>query len=136
MSWCGVWVESHTVSRPSSPNSAIVARGSTGQAASRWLSVEPGDDHVAAFEQLRVGILRRDVDAGVGADVLEQQHLVAHRLAQVGHDRQRLVIDHHQLGGVVRALARLAEHDGDDVADEPHLLRREEGPEHLAAGPG
>ena len=93
--------------------------------------VRARDDHIAAVEQLRVGILRRNVDAGVGTDVLEQQHLVAQRLAQVGHDRQRLVLDHHQLGGVVGALAGLAQHDGDDVADEPHLLRREERPEDL-----
>ena len=37
---CGVWLDSHTVSRPSS-HTAVVARGSSGATARRWLTSVP-----------------------------------------------------------------------------------------------
>ncbi len=40
-SWCGVCVESQIVSRPSSPGWASDERGSSGLAASRWLTSVP-----------------------------------------------------------------------------------------------
>ena len=40
-SWCGVWVESQAVSRPSGPSSAADERGSSGHGAMRWLSTVP-----------------------------------------------------------------------------------------------
>ena len=40
-SWWGVWVDSHTVSRPCSSTIAAVDRGSTGHTARRWLTLWP-----------------------------------------------------------------------------------------------
>ena len=54
------------------------------------------------------------------------EHLVARRLADIGHHGQRVVFDGDELGGVVRPFAGLADHDGDDVPDEADLLRRDE----------
>ena len=48
----------------------------------------------------------------------------------VGHDRQRVVVDEHQLGGVDRGRLCLGD-DGDDrLADEPHTIGGEERPGH------
>ena len=41
MSWWGVWVDSHTVMRPSLSAMAALARGSSGHAASRGLITLP-----------------------------------------------------------------------------------------------
>ncbi len=89
------------------------------------------DDHFAAVEQLRVRLGGWDVDTSVGPQPLEQHHLVADGLAGVGDGRQRVIFDRHELGGVGRAVAGLADHDGDDVADEADLLRGDERTEHL-----
>ena len=86
----------------------------------------PGGDHLAAVEQLLVGRRRLALDAHVRADVLEQQHLVLQRLERIGHDRQRLVVDLDQLGGVDASLLARSQHRGDDLAREPDLVGRQE----------
>ena len=53
------------------------------------------------------------------------------RRIEVGDDGQRVVFDLDQLGGVDARGARLAQHDGDDVADEAHLFGSQERPRGL-----
>ena len=84
--------------------------------------------HLAAAEQVLVGGRGRPLEAHVRAGVLEQHDLVFERLARVGDDRQRLVVDLDQLGRVDAAPAARSEDDGDDLAGPAHLLAGEERP--------
>ncbi len=94
------------------------------------------DDHLAAVEQLAgsgaSGGCRRQTLLPIR---FEQQDLVAQRALDVRHHRQRLVLDVDELGRVRRAGPRRCEHDGDDVAGEPHLLGGEERTEHPLVDP-
>jgi hypothetical protein len=75
------------------------------------------------------------VHAGVRAGVGEQQHLIASSFGDGGDDRQGLVVDLHQLGGVDRARAAFAQYHRDDVAHEPHRVRGQKRPEHPLVDP-
>ena len=77
LSVCGVCVEIQIVRRPSSPNCASVERGSTGHAASRWLTIVPSSRLLAVVEQLRIAAPPGMRETDVRADLLEQQYLVA-----------------------------------------------------------
>ena len=88
------------------------------------------DDDVAAVEE-RLVVLRAAARRGdVRADVREEQHLVLRRLVRVDDGRQRVVVDHHELGGVGARRAVLADDDRDDVADEANDVLRDERAAH------
>jgi hypothetical protein len=90
-----------------------------------------GDHDLAAVEEVRVEVLLVvEPVGGVGAGVLEHQHLVGEGVAQVDHRRQRVVIDLHQLGGVLALVRVLGEHGGHRLPDEPHLAGRQPRPGH------
>ena len=131
LSWWGVCELIHSVSRPSSPHCAALERGSIGHAASRWLIDLALDDDLGGVEQVRVGALRRNVDAHVRPDAGVDHDLVAHRLLGVGHRLELLVVDVDELGGVDARLTAVGEHDRDDVANEPDRVGAQQRPEHL-----
>ncbi len=85
-----------------------------------------GDD-VGPFE--RVGVVafgERGAEAHVRAVLGEEERCVARHRIGSGQDRcQRVVVDDHLLGRVARLGSSLGDDRGHDVADEPHLLRRE-----------
>ena len=68
--------------------------------------------------------------ADVRAHVREEEHLVCERSDGVDDHRERVVVDHDELGRVDAVGSILGEDDGDDVTDEAHDLAREEGPHH------
>ena len=67
------------------------------------------------------------MQAHVGADVLVEQDLIAHRFGDVGDRRQRLVVHEHQLSGIDSLGPGLAQDHGHDVADEPDLAEATSG---------
>ena len=124
----GVWVDSHTVSRPSVDRRAAVERGSIGHAASRWL-IDGAARRRRRSESNRfvVGARAGWCEADVGADVLDTAATSSPTASVMSVTAgQRLVVDQHELGGVDSPRARLGQHDGDDVADEPDLVARPE----------
>jgi hypothetical protein len=62
---------------------------------------------------------------GVGAEGLVDHDPVAHRVLQVDHRRQRVVVDHHGLEGVGHRSAALAHHHRHDVAGVAGLVERD-----------
>ena len=93
-----------------------------------------GDDHVAAIEQIRVergGVAERggDVRAGIG-----EQHgrvAVGGGLVQPDHRRQRVVVDVHQLHGVLALVPVLGDHHGHRLPHEPDHIPGQERLAHL-----
>jgi hypothetical protein len=69
-----------------------------------------------------VGLLRRATQAGVRANLGEQEHAVAHRLTRVGDRRQRVIFHLDKLRSVDAAGASLAQHHRDDLANEANAL--------------
>ena len=86
--------------RSSLPHARVVARGSSGATASRWLTSVPSVDDLAAGEELLVRHRRRLARGDVRPDVLEEQRLVLQRFARVGHRGQRVVVHVDELDGV------------------------------------
>ena len=83
-------------------------------------------DNVAAVEQ-RLVALRPDGSRRRSCPVSGKRSTSPARAALgVDDDRQRVVVDDHELGGVDAVGAALGEDDGDDVADEADDLAREE----------
>ena len=80
----------------------------SGRPASRWLTTLALDHDLAAVEQVRVGALPAARDAHVRADVRNSTTSSLRRLAGSVTDRQRLVLDLDQLGGVDARLARVS----------------------------
>ncbi len=91
-----------------------------------------GRDHrVAPVEQVLVeGLVQPEAEHGVGARLLEHQHVVASRVPHVDHRGQRVVVDGDELRGVGPLVGLLGEHGHDRLADEADLVGREEGPQH------
>ena len=126
---CGAWCETQHVSVAVGRygQDAVGLHGNAGQALAHH-----GDlgDRVGAGE--RVGIAlgwEVGAEADVGAMVGEQQRGVGRQcIDRTQHGRQRLVVDHDTLGGVGGLGAGLGHDGGDDVADEAHLARGEDGP--------
>ena len=56
-----------------------------------------------------------------------------HRVLDVDHRRQRLVLDLDQFGGVARLLHRFGDHEGDALADRAHLVGGEDRPQRAKA---
>ena len=56
---------------------------------------------------------------------------IRHRLLGLGHVRQRLVLDLHQLGGVLGQRARVRDHRGDPFAGIAHAVARQRPARHL-----
>ena len=86
----------------------------------------PGDDDVAAVEEVLVVLrlaaaCRRRSSPPRGRGAPRRS-----RLLHVGDDRQRVVVDRHELGRVRTGGAVLADHDRDDLADEADDVRRDE----------
>ena len=79
----------------------------------------------------RVGVValgELGAEADVRAVLREQEGSVGReRLGGGHHRRQRVVVDDDGLGGVDRLCPRLGHDRGDDVADEAHLVGREDG---------
>ena len=130
-----VLVEHQRVSRPSSPHAAAAARVSSGAAASRWLTIS----RVTTTSQpskRSVGVrLAVEAVGGVGARLGEEQHLVGGGGLEVDDDRQRVVVDLDQVGGVLPLVGLLGEDGGHRLADEPHHVLRQERAHHLLVGP-
>ena len=55
---------------------------------------------------------------------------------RIDHDRQRVVVDHHELGRVGPGRAVVADDDGDDLADEADDVARDHRPAHLLVQAG
>ena len=66
--------------------------------------------------------------------VVEQRRPVVQGLPCVDDDVERLVLDHDELGGVACALARVGDHGGDGLTDEPCATHRERVVLHVPAG--
>ena len=96
----------------------------------------PGDDGVAAVEQLLVVLGRAGAGGDVRAGSGEEQRLVLRGVLRLDDDRQRVVVDEHELRGVRAGGAVVADHDGDDVADEADGVRGDERPSHALVEPG
>ena len=132
---CAFWVEAQRVNRPSSPHTADAALVSSGHGASRWLTISWVSDDLAVVEQVLVELLvQAEAVGGVGARLLEQQHLVRRGGAQVDHRRQRVVVDLDQVGGVLPLVGLLGQHGGHRLADEAHLVGGQPGPDHAVGG--
>ena len=127
-SWWGVCVDSHTVRRPSSTELGGV-RARLDRARRHPLADHParGDD-LAAGEQRRRPGSRAGVHADVGPDV-RRTAAPRRRAPPRGsvYDRQRVVIDLHQLRGVEPELAALGEDRRHDVAHEAHGVGGQKG---------
>jgi hypothetical protein len=96
----------------------------------------PRDDDLAAVEEVRVELLVVvEAVGGVGARVGEEQHLVGGGGLEVDDDRQRVVVDLDQVGGVLPLVGLLGEDGGDRLADEPHHVLRQELAHHLVVRP-
>jgi hypothetical protein len=67
----------------------------------------------------------------VGADRGEQHRVAGQGVDGVDHRGQRLVVDHHQLGGVGALLGPLGQHHRDRFAHEPHPVDRQVVAGHL-----
>ena len=93
------------------------------------VEMELGDRH----DVVRLGEGAVDVaplpDARVGevpaALLVQHRRAVLERLPRVDDDLERVVVDHDELGGVARELARLGDDRRDRLADVPHLADRE-----------
>ena len=96
----------------------------------------PRDDDLAAVEEVRVEVLLVvEAVGGVGARLGEEQHLVGGGGLEVDDDRQRVVVDLDQVGGVLALVGLLGEDGGHRLADEPHHVLRQERAHHLLVGP-
>ena len=94
-------------------------------------------DHVGGrVEDVRHRLGRRACQLAreVAGVVLMDEGLDRRRLRVVGHRRQRLVVDFHQLGRVLGQVAAVRDHERDRVAREPGLAlgqRRARSVRHL-----
>jgi hypothetical protein len=92
------------------------------------------------------GLAKGFLDRGVVADMPVVNHITRRfrvklrrarlqRRANVGDDRQFLVVDHHGFGRVLGLVLGFGDHDRDRLADEAHGLRRHRRPRaHLHPG--
>ena len=88
------------------------------------------DHDFAIVEEMLVRIVDSDVAADVGSDLLVHDELVLEGFVHVDDDRQRVVFDLDELHRIDGRLARVGDHRGDDVADEPDASGRERRPRH------
>ena len=119
---CAPWFGIHAVSRPSSPQAAAAALVSIGAGATRWFTivrVVTTSQSSNRCSSSSAGIA--EVRGHVGARLLVQQHLVGYRVGEVDHGGQRVVVDVHELDGVLALVGLLGDHDG-------HRHRRRSGP--------
>ncbi len=75
------------------------------------------DDDVAAVEQ-RLVVPELEGEAIVRPDLRIEQRLVFQRLFRVDHDREGVVVDHDELGGVGSRRGRVGGDDDDRLTDE------------------
>ena len=61
------------------------------------------------------------------AFVVNQRRLVLHRLQRIEHTGELVVVDHHQLRGVIGDLLRLRGDEGDRLTGVPNAVRSENG---------
>ena len=119
------------MSLPSS-NCAAVERGSSGHGAMRWLTSVP--ETVTSQPSKRSSALAAGgcVPRGdVRPRSREEERLVLQRLLRVDHHRQRVVVDHDQLGRIGAGRAVVADDDREDLADEAHDVLRHHRPAHV-----
>ncbi len=68
-----------------------------------------------------------DVEGDIAAVLRpNQRHARLQRRADADHMRPRLPIDRDRLGGVLGALERVGDHEGNGIADVAHLITRED----------
>ena len=89
----------------------------------------PGHDDLAPGQDIGP-LLGGAGAADVRADVRVQQNPVLDRLTRIRDDRQLLVVDHDEVGGVGGRVLALGEDRGDDVAGEADRVAREDRPVH------
>ena len=135
--FCAFCVEHHRVTRPSSPQTAAAARVSSGAGGQPLVDDLPRDHDLAVVEQVLVerpcrSRSRRDVLVPASANSSTSSAAAA---SQVDHGRQRVVVDLHQVGGVLALVGLLGEDGGDRLADEPHLVGGQERPDHRPRWP-
>ena len=94
------------------------------------------DDHIAAVEERLVRLGRAHVDGDVRADVREEQQLVLQCLVRIDDRGQRVVVDHHQLGGVGARRPVVRDHDRDDLTDEADDVLRDRRAQHARLDQG
>ncbi len=70
----------------------------------------------------------------VGDVVVELRRAGPRSLLGIRHRGQRFDIEHDGLGGVARLRHRLCNHEGDGIADEPHLVHHQRGAVGLQHG--
>ena len=93
------------------------------------------DDGLAAREDVLVGTVRV-VPADVRPDLREEQHVAAERILRIDDDRERVVVDQHELGSVDSGGGAVGEHDRDDLAREACDVARDRQPGHARLDPG
>ena len=121
----GCWVETHASMPVGRSGRTRIALPSIGAVAIRWLTIRTRVDVVGVVEDVG-GVLGRALGGDVGADRLElQRGVVGQRVLDVGDDRQVVVVDVDELGGVHRLGAGLGDHEGDRVADVADLVDRQ-----------
>ena len=84
-----------------------------------------GDDVGNLAFVLLAGHRARPVDAEIARRVRVKLRLAVHRGVEIDHRRQFLVVDLHELGGVLRRGARFRHHHGHRIADMHRLCRRQ-----------
>ena len=75
---------------------------------------------------LRIAVHARLAHADVVLDLgIELRCAVLDRLVRIDDRGELLVVDLHQLGGILRGFDRIGDHDGDRIADVAHLAGRQ-----------